>query len=34
LRESVAAFQRGRSLRGGLEFIEVVFTACFVAAEE
>jgi len=31
LRESVAAFQRGRSLRGGLEFIEVVFTAMALA---
>jgi len=31
LRESVAAFQHGRSLRGGLEFVEAVFTAMALA---
>jgi hypothetical protein len=31
LRASVAAFQRGRSLRGGLELIEAVFTPMALA---
>jgi hypothetical protein len=31
LRESVAAFKRGRDLRGGLEFIEAVFTTMALA---